>query len=73
MVSVYIRLANGEKEQFAIELNATVKDLKNMIAESQQVECDRITLVFKGKIMKDTDSLEESGRFCLFWTRYRCY
>ena len=65
MVSVYIRLASGEKISFDVDLATTVKELKTTISSSQKVEAELITLVFKGKILKDEQKLEEGGRYCL--------
>lgn len=64
MVSVYIRLANGEKISFDVDLATTVGELKTIISSSQNVEAELITLVFKGKILNNEQRLEEGGRHC---------
>ena len=46
----------------------SVKELKEMIASSQQIETEHITLVFKGKILQDTATLAASGN--LLWQVY---
>lgn len=61
MVSIYIRLANAEKVCFDLDIQSSIKELKNVISKSQNVEADLITLVFKGKILKDEQTLEASG------------
>ena len=61
MVTIYIRLANAEKISFDVELQSSIKELKSMIAVNQNVEPELITLVFKGKILKDDQLLNTSG------------
>lgn len=64
MVSIFVRLTTAEKISFELELTSLVKELKEMIASNQGVESSLITLVFKGKVLKDEASLEGCGR-CL--------
>ena len=61
MVSVYVRVSSGEKICFTIEVDSSVKDLKEMIAESQHIDVEQITLVFKGKILQDAAILSACG------------
>lgn len=63
MVSIFIRLVNAEKVNFDVDLQSTIKELKNVIATSQNLEAELITLVFKGKILKDEQTLEASSTF----------
>ena len=48
MVSVFVRLTTAEKIVFEVDLQSTVKELKDLISQRQSVESDLITLVFKG-------------------------
>ena len=68
MASIYVRTSKGEKLNYSIELGSSVKELKEMIASSQQIETEHITLVFKGKILQDTATLAASGN--LLWQVY---
>lgn len=61
MASIYVCTSKGEKLNYSIELGSSVKELKEMIASSQQIEIEQITLVFKGKILQDTATLAASG------------
>ncbi|KAK8809420.1 hypothetical protein WA171_001001 [Blastocystis sp. BT1] len=61
MVSVFVRLTTAEKIVFEVDLQSTVKELKDLISQRQSVESDLITLVFKGKILKDDAILEDCG------------
>lgn len=61
MASIYVRTSKGEKLNYSIELGSSVKELKEMIASSQQIDTEQITLVFKGKILQDSATLSASG------------
>ena len=61
MVCIFVRLTTAEKISFDLELNAPVKELRTLIASHQDVEIGLITLVFKGKILKDESTLEGCG------------
>ena len=66
MVSVFVRLTTAEKIVFEVDLQSTVKELQDLISQRQSVESDLITLVFKGKILKDDAILEDCGLFSSF-------
>ena len=66
MVSVFVRLTTAEKIEFEVNLQSTVKNLKDLISERQLVESNLITLVFKGKVLKDDAILEASGTYDAF-------
>lgn len=46
-----------EKQSFEIDEDATIKEFKMLVATKFGVEPDQLSLIFAGKIMKDTDSL----------------
>lgn len=64
MVTVFVRYTTGDKVSFQIDLTSSVKDLKEQVATTQNIESGLITLVFKGKVLKDEAVLESCGR-CL--------
>lgn len=66
MVSVFVRLTTAEKIEFEVNLQSTVKNLKDLISERQLVESNLITLVFKGKVLKDDAILEACGTYDAF-------
>lgn len=61
MVTVFVRYTTGDKVSFQIELTSSVKDLKEQVATTQNIESGLITLVFKGKVLKDEAVLESCG------------
>ena len=71
MVCIFVRLTTADKISFNLELSAPVKELRTLIASHQQVEIGLITLVFKGKILKDESTLEGCGRDFDITVRYR--
>lgn len=66
MVSVFVRLTTAEKIVFEVDLLSTVKTLKDLISQKQSVDSDLITLVFKGRILKDDVILKDCGLFVSF-------
>ena len=64
MVTVFVRYTTGDKVSFQIDLTSSVKDLKELVASTQNIESGLITLVFKGKVLKDEAVLESCGK-CL--------
>lgn len=61
MVTVYIRVSTGEKVNIDADLSSSIQVLKTQIASVRNVEAGLITLVFKGKILKDECLLEGCG------------
>ena len=64
MVTVFVRYTTGDKVSFQIDLTSSVKDLKEQVATTQNIESGLITLVVKGKVLKDDAVLESCSR-CL--------
>jgi len=64
--TINIRLmANAATFSVDVDFSSTVLELKRLIAGSDNADCepDRQKLVYKGKILKDDDTLESYGMF----------
>lgn len=57
-ISVFVKTPT-EKESFEIEENAGVKDFKQLIAPKFNAEPDQLVLIFAGKIMDDSDTMQQ--------------
>ena len=61
MVSVFVRSGNADKISFDVEMSSTILELKTMIGTSQSIDPEVINLVFKGKILKNDQTVEACG------------
>lgn len=57
-INVFVKTPQ-EKESFEIEENAGVKDFKQLIAPKFNAEPDQLVLIFAGKIMDDSDTMQQ--------------
>lgn len=64
MVSVFVRSGNADKISFDVEMSSTILELKTMIGTSQSIDPEVINLVFKGKILKNDQTVEACGEWC---------
>ena len=58
---IKVQLRQNSGAQFDIEVNGkgTVRDLKEACVEKAGISADEMRLIFKGKILKDENTLEE--------------
>ncbi|XP_044728399.1 ubiquilin-1 isoform X2 [Chrysoperla carnea] len=56
-ISVVVKTPK-EKQTIEVEDDASIKDFKDVIAEKFGAEPDQLCLIFAGKIMKDSDTLQ---------------
>jgi len=59
-IKVVLRQSSGDQFEVTIAQNATVKELKEECAKNQTaIVADEMRLIFKGKILKDEQTLDE--------------
>ena len=69
-MTINIKTTKGAKDQVTVSGTATVKQLKEAIAEKlpgSPVECQR--LIYKGRVMKDDKECTFYGKFSIFFFR----
>ncbi|XP_057492531.1 ubiquitin domain-containing protein DSK2b-like isoform X3 [Actinidia eriantha] len=60
-VPVHIRCSNGSKFSVQISLDSTVGSFKSVLAENSDIPADQQRLIYKGRILKDDQTLESYG------------
>ncbi|GLT26895.1 hypothetical protein SLA2020_019350 [Shorea laevis] len=60
-VTVNIRSSNGSKFSVKISLDSTVGSFKAVIAQNSDVPADQQRLIYKGRILKDDQTLQSYG------------
>jgi uncharacterized ubiquitin-like protein YukD len=61
LATLHIRYTNGSKFPVRIDLSATVAALKAIVAESCDVPAPQQRLIYKGRILKDDQTLASYG------------
>lgn len=64
-VNVNIRCSNGSKFSVLVNLDSSVGSFKSILAELSEVPVDQQRLIYKGRILKDDQTLKSYGAF--FW------
>ncbi|GFS39390.1 ubiquitin family protein [Actinidia rufa] len=60
-VTVHVRCSNGSKFSAQIGLGSTVGSFKSVIAQNCDIPADQQRLIYKGRILKDDQTLESYG------------
>ncbi|OWM80497.1 ubiquitin domain-containing protein DSK2b-like isoform X2 [Punica granatum] len=60
-VNVHIRFSNGSKFTVKTTLDSTVGSFKQLLAQNCEVPADQQRLIYKGRILKDDQTLESYG------------
>lgn len=60
-VAVNIRCSNGSKFSVQISIDATVGSFKDVIAQNCDIPADQQRLIYKGRILKDDQTLTSYG------------
>lgn len=60
-VTLRVRCFNGSKFSVQISLDSTVESLKSVIAQKRDVAAERLRLIYKGRVLKDDQTLESYG------------
>ncbi|KAG2323252.1 hypothetical protein Bca52824_016465 [Brassica carinata] len=61
MVSVNVRCSNGSKFTVRTSLDSTVQAFKELVAQNSEVPANQQRLIYKGRILKDDQSLLSYG------------
>ncbi|BBM99682.1 ubiquilin [Marchantia polymorpha subsp. ruderalis] len=59
--TVHVRCSNGNKFSLEVDLSITVRALKVMLAERSEIPADQQRLIYKGRVLKDDNSLDSYG------------
>ena len=60
-VSVNVRCSNGSKFSVRTSLDSTVGAFKELVAQNSEVPANQQRLIYKGRILKDDQSLVSYG------------
>ncbi|CAA6666660.1 unnamed protein product [Spirodela intermedia] len=60
-VTVHVRCSNGSKFSVLVALDSTVRSFKAIVAEKSDVPAEQQRLIYKGRILKDEQTLESYG------------
>lgn len=58
-ISIVFKVSGGTQFNISVPKNLTVKDLKDRISEPSNVPSSQQRLIYKGRILKDNDSLDD--------------
>ncbi|XP_020585558.1 ubiquitin domain-containing protein DSK2b-like isoform X2 [Phalaenopsis equestris] len=61
LATVHVRCTNGSKFSVQVALNTTVSAFKALLAEKSDVPTQQQRLIYKGRILKDEQTLESYG------------
>ncbi|KAM7526287.1 hypothetical protein LguiA_016189 [Lonicera macranthoides] len=64
-VTVNVRCSNGSKFSVQIRLESTVGSFKSVLAQNCDIPAEQQRLIYKGRILKDDQSLESYGKLKL--------
>lgn len=62
-VNVNIRCSSGAKFTVTISLESTVESFKDVLAQKCDIPTDQQRLIYKGRILKDDQTLQSYGTF----------
>lgn len=65
-VKINIRCSNGSKFSVQISLDSTVVSFKDVIAQNCDISADQQRLIYKGRILKDDQTLQSYGMNPIF-------
>lgn len=64
-VKVNVRCSNGSKFSVDVDLESTVETFKGLLAEKSEIPANQQRLIYKGRILKDDQTLKSYGRLWL--------
>lgn len=62
-VNINIRCSNGSKFSVQISLDSSVGSFKSILAEKSDTPTDQQRLIYKGRILKDDQTLQSYGTY----------
>lgn len=60
-VSINVRCSNGSKFSVRVSVGSTVSEFKQLVAENCDVPAVQQRLIYKGRILKDDQTLDSYG------------
>lgn len=60
-VTIHVRCTNGSKFSVQISLDSNVGSFKSVVAEKCDIPAEQQRLIYKGRILKDDQSLKSYG------------
>uniref|UniRef100_A0A5B6ZV09 Putative ubiquitin domain-containing protein DSK2b-like n=1 Tax=Davidia involucrata TaxID=16924 RepID=A0A5B6ZV09_DAVIN len=60
-VTIHVRCSNGSKFSVQISIDSTIGSFKSVLAQNCDIPADRQRLIYKGRILKDDQTLESYG------------
>lgn len=70
-VKINIRCSNGSKFFVHVSLESTVRSFKDAVAQNCDISADQQRLIYKGRILKDDQTLQSYGINLIFqWFVY---
>ena len=61
VMTVRVRMTDGSEERFLVPTNAKVREVKQLIEQKRKIPTDRQRLVYRGKVLDDSNSLKGLG------------
>ena len=61
---IHVKSLNGNKNQINVDEDATVKQVKLILQEKEGIPAEQLRIIFKGKLLTDTDKLKDKGMCC---------
>ena len=58
---IHVKSLNGNKNQINVDEDATVKQVKLILQEKEGIPAEQLRIIFKGKLLNDTDKLCDKG------------
>lgn len=58
---LHVRCTNGSKFSLHADLSSTIADFKVLVAENSDIAADQQRLIYKGRVLKDDNTLESYG------------
>ena len=58
---IHVKSLNGNKNQINVDEDATVKQVKLILQEKEGIPAEQLRIIFKGKLLNDTDKLKDKG------------
>lgn len=72
VVAVNVRCSNGSKFSVSTSLDSTVEAFKELVAQKSEVPANQQRLIYKGRILKDDQSLLSYGLVFLIFFLMIC-
>ena len=62
-IKITIKSLNGNKNEIIVDSRETIKNIKILLQEIEGIRYDQLRLIYKGKLLKDTEKLNEKNIF----------